>query len=62
MGKAGCWWLMPVILATWEAEIVRIAKSNLGSEFSRTPSQPKLGLVATACHPKLLGRLRFGGL
>jgi hypothetical protein len=21
---AGCWWLLPIILATWEAELKRI--------------------------------------
>jgi hypothetical protein len=36
---ARCWWLMPVILATWEAEIERIkVQSQSGQIGFKTPS------------------------
>jgi hypothetical protein len=38
---AGCWWLTPVILATWEAEIRRIAvRGQTRQKVQETPYQP----------------------
>jgi hypothetical protein len=49
LGLAGRWWLMPVILATWEAEIRRITvKANLGKQFIRPylgKTEHKTGMV-----------------
>jgi hypothetical protein len=37
--KAGIWWLTPVILAAWEAEIRRIrVEGQLGQIICETPS------------------------
>jgi hypothetical protein len=48
---------MPVIPATWEAEISRIKfQSQHGQKFSKTLiSTNKLGIVAYACDPSYTG-------
>jgi hypothetical protein len=45
MKEARCGWLMPVILAIWEADIRRIA-------VHETPSQPIVGSHSTHLSPQ----------
>jgi hypothetical protein len=55
---AGCWWLQPIILATQEAEIMRIAvPSQLQQIVHRTlsqknPLQKRAGGVAQGVDPE----------
>jgi hypothetical protein len=37
----GCWWLTPVILATLEAEIGKIAARGQSRQLAHEPSSPK---------------------
>jgi hypothetical protein len=58
---AGCQWLMPVVLATLETEILeehpwRSAQAGSLQDPISTNSR-----VVCACHPKLCGKLRAGG-
>jgi hypothetical protein len=53
MGQA--WRLKPVILATWEAEIGRIAIQGPLQKVSRTHLNHWLVMMAHACHPQLYG-------
>jgi hypothetical protein len=41
MFLAGCWWLTPVTLATWEAELrmIIVPKVSQGKEFMRPISK-----------------------
>jgi hypothetical protein len=40
--RAGCWWLTPVIPATWEADIERIEiQAQPGQIVHETTSSPK---------------------
>jgi hypothetical protein len=46
MQAAGRQWLMPIILATWEAEIRRTTvQACQGKKFARPPSQSIAGCV-----------------
>jgi hypothetical protein len=54
--KSPVWWLTPVILATWEAEIQRIMvpgqpglKKSLLDAISM---EKKVGMVVCTCHPR----------
>jgi hypothetical protein len=47
--QAGCWWLTPIILATQEAEIRRIAVQSLAE---KNPLQIKAGGVAQGVGPE----------
>jgi hypothetical protein len=38
---AGCWWLTPVILATWEAEIRRILVQGHPKQIVHETPSPK---------------------
>jgi hypothetical protein len=53
---------MLVILANLEAENRRImVQGHIRQKAQETSSQPKLCVITHTCHPKLHGRLRFGG-
>jgi hypothetical protein len=39
---AGCWWLMPIILATWEVEKGRISIRGKPRQIARESPSPKL--------------------
>jgi hypothetical protein len=61
--QAGCWWLKPIIIATWEAEIRRIQfEVSLYKNFTRPFLNQQLGVMVDICHPKLHRRLRSEGL
>jgi hypothetical protein len=61
---AECWWLTPVILCIWEAEIRRIAvPAHPREKFTRpTLKVNKLGVVACICQPTDGGELKIAGL
>jgi hypothetical protein len=53
---------MPVILATWEAEIRRMQlKVSLGKKYSRPHLNQYLGVVTCACHPSCYGKHEIRG-
>jgi hypothetical protein len=55
---------MPIILATWEAEIRRIlVQSQPGQKMFARPhlNGKKLGMMTCACHPGDRGRHKIGG-
>jgi hypothetical protein len=52
---ARCWWLTPVILATWEAEIGRITVPI------PLLNGKKLSMVVHACHPNNGEKPKIGG-
>jgi hypothetical protein len=56
---------MPVILATWKAEIGRIViPGQLGQKSLRDSisMEKKLGMVVNACHLSYGEKLKIGGL
>jgi hypothetical protein len=55
---------MPVILATWKAEIRRIRfKASLGKKFVRPSSQQKkLSMVVHTCYLSYCKKHKIGGL
>jgi hypothetical protein len=61
---ARCQWLMPVILATWEAGIRRIAAPGQARQKSLwdpiSPEKKKLEVVAHACHCSYGGKFKIG--
>jgi hypothetical protein len=61
---AGCQWLTPVILATWQAEIRRIVVPGQPRQtFVRhNLSEKNLGVVVHACHPSDGGKHKIGEL
>jgi hypothetical protein len=50
------WWLTPIILATWEAEIGRILVSD--QVIQTFISMKLLSVVGHACHPNYTGGLK----
>jgi hypothetical protein len=41
MDLARCWWLIPIIVATWEAEIERIEVRGQPRQIVHMPLSPK---------------------
>jgi hypothetical protein len=52
------WWLSPIILATWEAEIRRTVQGQSGEKVCETWSQPWQGTMVCACHPSYSGKYK----
>jgi hypothetical protein len=60
---AGHWWLMPIILASWETEIKRIAISGYTRENSLRDfisMEKKFGVVAHAYLPSYGRKHKIG--
>jgi hypothetical protein len=55
------WWLVPLILATWEAEIGKMTIQGQPKHIAQETTQETISTTACACHPKLCRRLRSGG-
>jgi hypothetical protein len=39
--KVGCWWLVPIILATWETEVRRMEVQDQARQIVHETSSPK---------------------
>jgi hypothetical protein len=61
--KAGHWWLMPIIIAAWKAEIRKIVFPGLlGDKSLCVPmSMGKSWLVGHSCNPSNDRKLKIGG-
>jgi hypothetical protein len=65
--KAGCLWLMQIILPIWEADIRRFAVSNqsrqknVEEQISTEKKKRNLGMVVHVCHSRRNGKLKIEG-